>query len=432
MAMTKADRSRQPEVKRLFDVDFGHAEQLLFPNGMKVVVGSDVDDSDVVRVDLMMRGGKWNQKHILQSLFTSRMLREGTPHHTSEQISEIFDYYGAWTEFSSSMQHSYVSMYSLGKFLEPTVEMLHEIVTQPLFDENELRTVANINKQNFIVNSSKVEYLSQKGLLQMMFGENHPVGAYATADDYDTVNSELLRDFYSRYYNSSNTTVYLSGKVNDKVIDTVCNAFGKSAYGECMPPYPELQCELETSSENFRKTHVAHALQTSLRMGLFVPDRKHEDYQKLRILITVFGGYFGSRLMQNIREDKGYTYGISASTAFHPGSGLMIISTEVNSDSYENVISEVRNEMNRLRDELISDDELEGVRSFMMGEFMRSFEGAFSIADTRMFLEATGLDENFYMESLDVLKTITARDLRDMAVKYFNPDNLKVSAAGNI
>lgn len=430
--MAYLDRSIHPEVKRLFDIDFGHAEELFFPNGMKVIVGNDVSDSDVVRVDLMMKGGKWNQKHILQALFTSRMLREGTPHHTSGQISEVFDYYGAWTEFSSSMSHSYVSMYSLGKFLKPTVDMLHEIVTEPLFDENELRTVANINKQNFMVNSAKVEYLSQKGLLQMMFGEKHPVGAYASAEDYDTINREILCDFYSRYYNSNNTIVYLSGNVSDSVIDVVCDTFGKSSYGVCMPPYEEKVFAIVTSADNFRKQHVEHSLQTSLRMGLFIPERTHEDYHKLRILITVFGGYFGSRLMQNIREDKGYTYGISAGTAFYPGTGLMIISTEVNSDCYEKVICEVKNEMSRLREELIGDDEMESVRSFMMGELMRTFEGAFSIADTRMFLEATGLDENFYRESLDVLKNVTPYELREMAEKYFNPENLKVSAVGNI
>lgn len=430
--MTDLDRSIQPEIKRFFDVSFGHAEHFSFPNGMEVVVGNDVRDSDVVRVDLMMRGGKWHQKHILQALFTSRMLREGTPEHTSGQIAEIFDYYGAWTEFSSSMQHSYVSMYTLGKFLKNTVDILYEIVTEPLFDEKELRTVANINRQNFLVNSSKVEYISQKGLLQMMFGEKHPVGIYACPEDYDTINSGLLKDFYSRYYNSDNTKVFLSGNVSNSVIDTVCDVFGKRKYGDYARPYDVGDFEIVTSKDNFRKIHVPNSLQTSLRMGLFIPERTHEDYQKLRILITVFGGYFGSRLMQNIREDKGFTYGISAGTAFYPGTGMMIISSEVNNDSYAEVVAEVKNEMMRLRSELISEEELEGVRSFMMGEFMRSFEGAFSIADTRMFLEATDLNEDFYRNSLEALKNVTSQDLMEMALKYFNPDELKVSAAGNI
>lgn len=430
--MTKLDRSVQPAITRLFDVDFGKAEQIKFPNGIDVVVGSDVNGSDVVRVDLMMNGGKWDQQHILQSLFTSRMLREGTPYHNTEQIAEIFDYYGAWTEFSSSMQHSYVSMYSLRKFLRPTAEILHEIVTCPLFDEKELRTVANINKQNFLVASSKVEYLAQKGLLQMMFGEKHPVGAYATAEDYDTISSELLRDFYSRYYNSGNTTIYLSGNVTPKIVDTVCDIFGKSSYGENREPYPQKTFDIETSAETFRKVYVDHALQTSLRMGLFIPERTHPDYHKLRILITVLGGYFGSRLMQNIREEKGYTYGISSNMAFYPGSGLMLIASEVNTDSYEDVVKEVKIEMDRLCEELIGPDELESVRSFMIGEIMRSFEGAFSIADSRMLLASIGLTEDFYRESVEVLKTVTAEDLRNMAVKYFDSDKLMVSAAGNI
>lgn len=432
MAMSDLDRSVVPPFTRIFDIDFGKVEEVVLPNGIKVVCGRDVEDSDVVRIDLMMRGGKWDQQHILQALFTSRMLREGTHKRTSEQIAEALDYYGSWTEFSSSMQYSYVSMYSLGRFFRETSDYLFDMVTDPIFDQKELAIVAGINKQNFMISSAKGEYLAQKGLLQMMFGTVHPVGVYATVQDYDTLTRDHIVDFYSRYYNSNNTKIYLSGNVTDKIIDIVSDTFGKSSYGQNRPFYDVKDFSIETSAESLVKTSVPHAHQTSLRMGLFIPDRNHPDYQKLRILITIFGGYFGSRLMQNIREDKGYTYGISAGTAFYPGVGLMIVSTEVNSDCYLEVIQEVKNEMNRLRTELVGEEELESAKSYMMGEFLRTFEGAFSIADSQMFLEATGLTEDFYRASIDVLKSITSEELMEMAVKYFDVDKLKISAAGNI
>lgn len=428
----RLDRSVPPQVKRIFDVNFGKADILKFPNGIDVYLCHDGTEQDVVRIDLMMKGGKWAQKSILQALFTSRMLREGTLYHTSDEIAETFDYYGAWTEMSTSMLHSYVSMYSLSKFFKPTLELLYEIVTAPLFDAGELSTVVAINKQNCMLNNAKTDYLAQKGLLQMMYGTAHPVGAYAELEDYDSVSVELLRDFYDRYYNSDNTVIFLSGHLTDEIVATVKEIFGARRYGACLEPYPERKYEIRTMPETFCKCHVGHALQTSIRFGLFIPDRTHPDYQNLRVLITVFGGYFGSRIMRNIREEKGYTYGISAGTAFYPDSGLMIVSTEANSDCYQQVIEEVRKEMDILRNEPISEQELDNVRNYMMGDFMRTFEGSFSVADSQMFLMATGLTEDFYRESIRTLRNVTSEELIGLARKYFNPDDLYVSVAGNI
>ena len=380
------DRTTPPPIRQLSEFSIALPERRVMKNGMPLNI-INAGTEDVVRFDLLIGGGQWHQEQPLQAMFTNRMLREGTRRMTSAQIAEKLDYYGAWLELSSSVNYGFITLYSLNKYFSRTLSVIAEMVKAPLFPAKELSVVADTNKQQFLVNSTRVEMIARKQLNRALFGAEHPFGRYAVAEDYDRITPEVLRDFYQKYYHSGNCSVYISGKVTPDIIRSIEENLGDDAWGE-VKDKPVMQAVApRTTSEKHLFVEREDALQSSLKMGSFVMDRQHPDFLKARVMVTLFGGYFGSRLMSNIREDKGYTYGIGAGIVSYPDTGILIISTEAANEYINSIIAEVYREMDKLCNELVPQGELEMVKNYMLGDLCRSYEGPFSLSDAWIYIE---------------------------------------------
>jgi predicted Zn-dependent peptidase len=168
----------------------------------------------------------------------------------------------------------------------------------------------------------------------------------------------------------------------------------------------------------------ANALQSSIRMGALLMDVKDEDYLSMRVLTTVLGGYFGSRLMKNVREEKGYTYHISSDLVTNTSQVMFMVSCEALADKAEEVIAEVHAEMYRLKNEPIAADELQMVRNYMTGEICRNYEGAFSLTDAYIFMEHLKLPQSHIEDTLQAIRTTDALRLLQLAQRYLNPEDL--------
>lgn len=422
------DRTIQPEIQTLKNFSIFPPVRTTLPNGVPLTV-VNAGEQDVVRIDILFGGSRWKQTQKLQALFTNRMLREGTKKYTAATIAGKLDYYGSWLELSNSADYSYITVYSLNKYVAETLEVVESMIKEPLFPEKELRTILDTNIQQYLVNSSKVDFLAQRGLLKSLYGEQHPCGKLVVKEDYHTVTPAVLRDFYERYYHSGNCSVFLSGKVTEEIIGRITDIFGT----------PFGQSQQDMSKEDFPIIAVPEkrifierddALQSAVKMGYTTIPRTHPDYLKLRVLMTVFGGYFGSRLMSNIREDKGYTYGISAGIMFYPDSGLLMISTETDNGYVEPLIGEVYHEIDRLHQEQVSIEELTMVRNYMLGEMCRSYESPFSLADAWIFVATSGVEDDYFARSLQAVHEVTPAELQDLAQRYLCKEKLKEVIAG--
>ena len=423
------DRTTPPPIRQLSEFSIALPERRVMKNGMPLNI-INAGTEDVVRFDLLIGGGQWHQEQPLQAMFTNRMLREGTRRMTSAQIAEKLDYYGAWLELSSSVNYGFITLYSLNKYFSRTLSVIAEMVKAPLFPAKELSVVADTNKQQFLVNSTRVEMIARKQLNRALFGAEHPFGRYAVAEDYDRITPEVLRDFYQKYYHSGNCSLYISGKVTPDIIRSIEENLGDDAWGE-VKDKPVMQAVApRTTSEKHLFVEREDALQSSLKMGSFVMDRQHPDFLKARVMVTLFGGYFGSRLMSNIREDKGYTYGIGAGIVSYPDTGILIISTEAANEYINSIIAEVYREMDKLCNELVPQGELEMVKNYMLGDLCRSYEGPFSLSDAWIYIETAGLDDKFFIRSLDAIRGITREEIQRLAQAYFCKENLIEVVAG--
>ena len=423
------DRTLQPPVCEPDDFVMQRPECHVLPNGIPLNI-LNVGDSEVVRVDVLMKGGRWHQRLLLQALFTNRMLREGTLRYSSSEIAERLDYYGAWLELSCAAEYAFITLYSLNKYLPQTLDVLESMVKEPLFPEKELRIVLDNNMQQFMVNSSKVDFLAHRELAHALFGEEHPAGRMVCEADYRCITPEVLHDFYDRYYHSQNCTIYLSGKVTDDCVRRVGTLFGRESFGHCLEKPQSMFLPPVADARRRIFVERGEALQSAVRIGMLTMERCHPDYLKFRVLVTLLGGYFGSRLMSNIREEKGYTYGISAGYASYPGQGLLAISAETANQYVEPLIAEVYREISRLQNEKVSVEELVMVKNYMLGDMCRSCESAFSLADGWIFLQASGLGETYFADAMQAVKDVTPDEIRDLACKYLRKEDLKEIVVG--
>ena len=299
------NRTIQPEIQTLRNFSILPPVRTTLPNGIPLTV-VNAGEQDVVRMDVLFAGGRWQQSQKLQALFANRMLREGTGKYTSAAIAEKLDYYGSWLELSSSSEYAYITVYSLNKYMAQTLEIVESMIKEPLFPEKELRTILDTNIQQYLVNTSKVDFLAHRSMLQALYGEQHPCGKIVLEEDYHAITPEVLRRFYKQYYHSGSCSIFLSGKVTEEVIGRVSDAFG-APFGQHELSLQKSVFPFDAIPEKRIFIECEDAMQSAVKMGYTTISREHPDYLKLRVLMTLFGGYFGSRLMSNIREEKGYT-----------------------------------------------------------------------------------------------------------------------------
>ena len=424
------DRSLQPPLKPIEEFAFPVPCKHRLTNGIPLYV-LKAGLEEVVRLDVLVRGGQWNEQVPLQAVFANTMLREGTESLSASAIARKIDEHGAWIEFSTASSCNFITLYCLKKHFGELLPLLYDMLTSPLYPQRQLSLLAKNQKARFLVNNHRVKTLASREMNRLLFGEEHPAGRPKRAQDYDNLKREDLVEYYKKYYRTSNMTLYLSGFADKECVDAVNRVLGEPGWGEGdsfdMQPFLPKPC-----SEPAQRSCITlqGALQSSVTMGRWVMAPDHPDYEAFRFLAILFGGYFGSRLMMNIREAKGYTYGIWSGIVPFMGTSQFLISCEADNRYVEPLIEEIYKEMERMVTEPVPQEELEMVRNYAMGEFLRDFDGPLSAADVYTMMQSTGKDEASLYRYFETIKKMNADRLMELSKRYLQPAQMQVVIAG--
>jgi zinc protease len=236
--------------------------------------------------------------------------------------------------------------------------------------------------------------------------------------------------FFQRNYSALHCKIIASGNVTDHTTKMINHYLG---FHDWDKKAATIHTSHSANSIDQKKNFIKKegALQSAVRIGKKLFTREHKDYHGMLVLNTVLGGYFGSRLMANIREDKGYTYGIGSAAASMAKEGYFVIATEVGVNVCNDAIKEIYFEIDRLRNELIPESELETVRNYMLGSFLRSIDGPFELADKFKNIMFHNLGYDYYQNFLKTVRTITPTELQNLAQKYLLEDSLYELVVGN-
>ena len=423
-------RPGQPSILPIEHIHIPDVEVIVMPNGVPLHYLNNGKEN-VVRLDVIVQAGNRTTSCSLEADFTALLLKEGAGNMNSGQIAEIFDYYGAWIQTRTTQQCTRITLYSLTKFLEETLSVLETIIKNPTFPEKEFEILLQNRKRQFSVDMNRVQYLAGRGIVRAIFGKNHPYGRRINQEDFDTLSIAGLKNRYADYYNSGNVKIAMFGKITDDMIKRVEICFGSSVWGK-QTENAKKAFAIQPDKEKRIMISKPDAVQSAICVGKQIITRNHPDFHALDVLNTLFGGYFGSRLMSNIRENKGYTYGIYSLITSYLDAGYLNISTQTGTEYAEAVIKEIYTEMNKLQETLIPEKELQTARNYMMGELVRKFDDPFSQAEIYLNLTEFGLDKNFYKQRIDTIRMVAGETLRDLAQRYFVKDDFYEIIAGNV
>ena len=420
--METLNRKLPPDFKTIEKIEMIHATERRLRNKIPVYA-VNAGTQELIKIEFMFSAGMYQQEIPLQAATVSAMMEEGTDKMTAAQIADAVDYYGAFLETGVSQDYASVALYTLNKHLKSTLPVVEQLIKDSIFPQDELDTHLQNKKQKFLVNSQKVANVARKRFMELLFGEKHPYGINVKENDFDVINRDVLKRFYSSYYRANSCRIVLAGKVNDDVYTLLDEHFGGNDW-LATNNLDRNEIKIDSSKEHEQLIYKDDALQSAVRIGKVLFNKTHHDYQPLLVLNTIFGGYFGSRLMSNIREDKGYTYGIGSGIASLKHSGYFFISTEVGVDVCKKATEEIYFEMNRLRTELVPEDELQLVKNYMLGTFLRSVDGPFALAERFKGIMEYNLGYDYFDRYLATIKSISASELKELANTYFDREKM--------
>jgi predicted Zn-dependent peptidase len=395
-------------------------KQFALDNGIPVY-SIDAGAQEVIQIEIVFFAGNWYEEQKGAAAATNFMLKNGTASRTALQINEAFEYYGAYCNRSCYNETAVLNLHTLTKHLDHLLPVMTEMLTESVFPEQELDIYKQNSKQRLTVNLQKAEFVAGRLIDSYLYGEAHPYGKYTNPEDMDAVTTDSLKAFYKKYYLQGKAAIFVSGSLPADIEQKLNEAFGKLNLSA--PDYKNpFIAAAPVQQKKFRIQNDAEAVQGAIRIASPFPNRHHPDFKKIMLLNNIFGGFFGSRLMANIREDKGYTYGIYSYLQNHIQQCAWVISTEAGKDVSEATIEEVYKEMKLLRDELVGEDELLLVRNYMMGSILGDLDGPFHIMAKWKNIILNNLEEGYFYDSVTAIRETSAEELRVLANEYLQPE----------
>lgn len=414
------DRTNPPHIKDAieFELQLKLYEKFVLDNGIEVYA-IDAGAQDVLQMEMVFYAGNSFEKSNAVAATTSYMLKNGTSSKSAFELNEHFEYYGAYCNRTCQNETASISLHTLSKHLPVLLPVIKEMITDSIFPEEELSIYIQNSKQKLSVSLKKCDFVANRLIDAYLFGENHPYGKYIASADYDALTTAQLKEHFQQYYLNGHCIIFVAGKLPVDLFKVVNEQFGHLTI---KPGKQQITNKiLPAVTKKYRLTNDPKGLQGAIRIARDFPNRHHPDFMKMMVLNTVFGGFFGSRLMSNIREEKGYTYGIHSYVQNHFQDTALLISTEAGKDVTEATVEEIYKEMEILREELIDEEELLLVRNYLIGNILGDLDGPFHIIGRWKNIILNNLKEEYFYDSIKMIKTISAEELKTLANKYLQP-----------
>ncbi|MCE2756926.1 MAG: insulinase family protein [Chitinophagaceae bacterium] len=304
--------------------------------------------------------------------------------------------------------------------MEHILPLVQEILVDAILPEEELLIYKQNMKQRLAVNLKKCDFIAGRKIDALLFGDHHPYGVYSEMNDYDALQQHALADYYNVFYKNGHCTIFSAGILPSNYQQLLNKYFGSLPFNKTATKEIS-HAILPSSQKKWNILNDAEGVQGAIRIARACPLPTDPVFPKLQVLNVLFGGFFGSRLMTNIREDKGYTYGIYSYLMNHIHASAILISTEAGRDVCEATVKEVYHEMEQLRMHEVGKEELLLVKNYLIGTLLGDLDGPFHIIGRWKNLILHGMNESHFNYYVDVIKSIESKELKQLAEEYLHP-----------
>lgn len=413
------DRKIAPPIKDIEKIHLPTPVRYELDNGIPVYeINSGTQD--VVKLEIAFKAGRPFEDTPLAARTTATLLKEGTRQYTAATIAEQIDFYGGTLSVPINLDTSNVILYSLNKHFAKLLPIVSDLLLSPKFPEGEIDALKQRNVQRLQVDLTKADVVAYRQVTEHIFSSDHPYGYNSYPETYDSLTRDDLVAHFQKNYIAENCTIFLSGKISPDNRKLLNMFFGRLPNGKVQLKNLSVDAAAPTSV----KYSLPDTMQTAIRIGRRMFNRQHADYHGMYVLNTILGGYFGSRLMANIREDKGYTYNIYSTLDAMHFDGYFYVGTEVGNEFVEKSLKEIYNEFDLLKTKLIEEEELTMVKNYLLGNLLTMVDGAFNISEVIKTQIMEDLGSNYIHELVKSIKAIEAKDIQRLSQQYLNKGDM--------
>lgn len=410
------DRSLAPPYSIPEKIHLNPPEKRVLPNGIPIYY-IPFPNIDAIKIEVVfpINNRKDKNNKALQSFFMLYMLLEGTKTMNSEKLDDFFDFHASEVDIISGYERQGLSLLTTKKHLLEVLPVFRSLFTEAVFPEKELKKRKSQKKLSISIKNKQTSARANQLIRKCLFEKDHPFGYQVTEDDVDVVYRNDLIAYYEKEFLRS-PQIFLTGQLSEKDLNQIGLLFSD------LPVSPKTPQLIPTGFIQPSKLleQKPDAIQSSIRIAKWMIPKSHPDYSALSVLNTLLGGYFGSRLIKNIREEKGYTYGINSFLGELNGNEYWMTVADVKGGYGKAVIQEVYKEIERLKTEPVPAGELEIIKNYLAGSIIANFSSPFDQMSHFQHVHYQGLDFDYYTHHLDYIKNFEGSDIMAMAQKYFN------------
>jgi len=422
------DRSQRPQPGPAPVIQLGDFQSFKLSNGLQVIVVENhkvplVSFQITLNVDPVLEKDAKGYVDLAGSL-----MREGTKNRTKQQIDEEIDFIGA----NLSTYSTGIFASSLKRHQDKLLDLMSDVLLNPTFPEEQLNKSITQAKSGLEASRNDANFIAGNVQSVALYGSDHPYGEIQTAESLDKITVDHLKTYYNTYFKPNAAYLVIVGDITAKEAKTLAKKyFGKWKKGSV--PVQKYETPKAPAHNRVALGNRSGAVQSAVFVTYpvdFTPG--NPDAIKANVMNAILGGgVFSGRLMQNLREDKGYTYGAGSSISSDKLIGSFSASAEVRNSVTDTTVHEIFKEMQRLIDEPVDEESLQLVKNFMSGSFARALESPRTIANFALNVKRYNLPANYYATYLEKVNAVTVADVQQMAAKYLKPKNAIIVVAGN-
>jgi len=422
------DRSQPPKPGPAPTVNIGDYNMFTLSNGLKVIVVEN-HKTPVISWQLSLDIDPVMENEAKGYVdMAGQLMRSGTKNRTKQEIDEEIDFIGAsLNTFSTGIYAS-----SLTRHKDKLLDLMSDVLLNPVFPEDELDKMVEQSISALAANENDANFMVDNLITSVVYGDEHPYGEVVTKASLENITRDHVANYYNTYFKPNTAYLVIVGDITTKEAKKLTKKYFKTWKKGNVPsatyPNPQAPAENTVAFAN-RDGAVQSVLAVSypIEMQPGAPDAI-----KASVMNSVLGGgVFSGRLMQNLREDKAYTYGARSSLSSDKVVGRFTARTEVGNNVTDSALVEILYEMDRMVNEPVDSESLELVKNFMNGSFARSLENPRTIANFALNIERYNLPKDYYKTYLERLAAVTTEDVTAMAQKYIKPENAWILVGGN-
>ncbi len=385
----------------------------------------------IVQINILVPAGSIldSENKLGTAILTAMLVDEGAGNLTGLEISDRIESLGTILDINTNKEYSTFSILSLKENLNDSLNILSLILKEPTFAEDDFERELQKLKSKVIQLNNEPSYLASKYFNKVLYANTpYQLASHGTQETHEQIDNSSVIDFYNNNFPTDKIKIIVVGDLDKNETMQSCNAY----FGDwnLKPHNSDFNIQPSKTNKKILLINKDDAEQSEIRMGFLSKGRKSEDFYARTILNSIIGGQFSSRLNLNLREDKGYTYGVHSNYNYNKLGSSFNISTSVKAEKTLDSIKEIFSELEKVIT-TIKEDEVKFSKSYLVRSYPSFFETYSQLARNLSLLPIFNLNKDYFINYTNKINSTSFSEVKEAAINNVLLDQLVTVVVGN-